>query len=76
MGVCQGHAWVEFEDAGIIWCRDVSNGHDACLPQGLYYAAGQIRDEPQKLVRYRIGEAILCMTEYGHYGPWDLEVNL
>lgn len=66
-GLRFSHAWVEFEEHGLVWCRDCSNGHDVTLPQALYYAAGRIIAAPQKLARYSYAQACEKMLEHGHY---------
>lgn len=71
-----GHCWIEQErhldveghrvEIGT-WCKDMANGHDALLPQALYYQAGKI----QHVKRYTLEEAAALAVQTGHFGPWD-----
>jgi hypothetical protein len=47
--------------------HDHSNGHNATLPQPIYYWAGHVRDPRY----YTWEEASALMLKSGHYGPWE-----
>ena len=77
IGVCtgtpkveMGHAWVEYEINGQIFCRD-----GACpnsfVPMERYYTVGQI----SYTVKYTRLEAHKMALKTGRYGPWDEKVN-
>jgi hypothetical protein len=70
------HAWVEetktYELPGwphpitVVTCIDRSNGHNAELPQVLFYKLGGI----EEVTRYTSTEAAKQMMGSGHFGPW------
>lgn len=77
MGLRYGHAWVEEvehhslqgKDYPMVMCHD-GNQLDTCLPQGLYYWAGGIREEDNK--RFTFEEVLEHIHIEGHYGPWEV----
>ena len=69
-GLTLGHAWVL--DRGMV--IDKANGKDLQVPQPLYYAIGQI-DLIGNTIEYTWDEARKKITEYKHWGPWDLETE-
>jgi len=58
------HAWVEKN--GIV--RDLSKRAD--IPAVFYYAFGKI--DPQECKRYSLDDLRRMITEYEHWGPWEL----
>lgn len=70
MGVTFGHAWIESNNMVI----DVSNGRNITLPIGIYYAIGMI-GEIDNFIKYTWEEAREKITEFEHWGPWDLETS-
>lgn len=64
-GVKYGHAWVEDGNTVI----DVSNGRNVRMPKDAYYRLGRIEDNVH---HYTAQEFRRKVTQYGHWGPWDL----
>ena len=69
-GVSYGHAWVEDGDDVI----DVSNSRNVRMPKAVYYALGQI-DRNANTHVYTPEQFRLKVTEYEHWGPWDLQTS-
>ena len=67
-GLKHGHAFVLDGDTVI----DRSNGRDVRLPKQVYYNLGNIGDN---LHEYTFKEFRRKVTEYRHWGPWDLETE-
>lgn len=67
-----GHAFVidTLQDLVI----DKSNGGNTILPARLYYRIGQI-GEINNFYEYTYDEAARKMSEFKHFGPWDLETS-
>ena len=61
-----GHAWVEREVDGIMWCYD--HQRDEPIIAVLYYAIGQIDASETK--RYTRRQAIRNTLRTKRYGPW------
>jgi hypothetical protein len=69
-GVNYGHAWVEDGNTVI----DVSNGKNVRMPKDLYYALGGI-DRNDNLHKYTAREFQRKISDYEHWGPWDLRTS-
>jgi hypothetical protein len=68
-GMRYAHAWVEDD----FYVYDYSNGREIKLPKMIYYAIGDIRNEPKKYIKYTFEEARKRMLDTGTYGTWDIE---
>ena len=69
-GVNYGHAWVEDGNTVI----DVSNGRNLRMPKALYYALGNI-EQNDNLHKYTPSQFRRKVTQYEHWGPWDLKTS-
>ena len=61
-----GHAWVEVEVLGTLWCLDYQKLE--AIPAALYYFAGRIESDDCK--RYTFAQARRNALRSGHSGPW------
>jgi hypothetical protein len=70
-GIRHVHAWIEYEQWGVTFVRNVATGNEMETPACIYYDAGRIT----KVVRYTVAEAMKAALEHDHYGPWDEALN-
>ena len=66
-GTTFGHAFVLDGDIVI----DKSNGRNLQMSSAVYFALGQINDIDNFFI-YSEKEMLLKITEFQHWGPWDL----
>jgi hypothetical protein len=66
-GIHHAHAWCEYEEDGIRWCVDHSNGKEITFPAVIYYRIGQIYD----VTLYERETALATAVRLGHFGPWE-----
>jgi hypothetical protein len=69
-GISYGHCWCELNGEVL----DFSNGREITLDKRIYYALGQI-DRLNNLHIYTAEEFSERISEYGHWGPWDLKTK-
>ena len=68
------HAWVETKE-GV--AMDHSEGKNIDMPKEIYYVLGNINPEEKGAYEtYTLAQVRKKVTQYKHYGPWDLDVEL
>ena len=71
-GLTYGHGFVvDTETQTVI---DKSNGRNLELPAAIYYMLGQI-GSIDNIHEYTYREMAKKITQYEHWGPWDLETS-
>jgi hypothetical protein len=56
---------------------DHSEGKSIDMPKEIYYALGNINPEEKGAYEtYTLAQVRKKVTQYKHYGPWDLDVQL
>ncbi len=71
-GVTYGHGFVlDLETDSVI---DKSNGRNIRMPASVYYHLGKI-STINNVHEYTYSEMAKKITQYKHWGPWDLETS-
>jgi hypothetical protein len=69
LGKRHAHAWNEIGDVVL----DNSNGRNIVMRKEQYYELGKILTKPGDYAVYDDKDARKKMSQYKHYGPWDLD---
>lgn len=83
-GIPYGHAFLLDRETDMI--HDYSNGRKLKMPRMVYYLLGKVEEEviwtpkgrkerTPKIYYYSWEEVMNKMSEYGTFGPWDLETE-
>lgn len=62
-----GHAWLEWEEDGLVYCYDVVKRRKIFWL--IYYGCGQIKEK--EVFKYTVEDARRMCLDYRHHGPWE-----